>query len=294
MTVSEIYPHTRRDRPRLPSIVSRSTTPARTTTKETTDAPPLLETIDLGRIDYDAAYERQHAEQERILALRESDDPDAILGSVLLLEHDPPVITVSRRPDARRHLLATEEQLNAAGVTVRETDRGGDITYHGPGQLVAYPIVDLNRAGLRLHDYMRLLERAVIRACADFGVEGHRDVCATGVWVGGSTEAEGPACDADQNGLAGGRKICAMGVRVRKWISMHGLALNVATDLDHFKLIVPCGLPGRPVTSLQRETGGWDGKTGGARAIEEAKERLMCALEAEFRALRNPDQGLQR
>lgn len=253
-------------------------------------SPLSLEAVDLAQISYEDAYERQHAEQRAVLALRESEAPEAPLGRVLLLEHDPPVITVSRRPGARRHLLATDEQLERAGVTVRETDRGGDITYHGPGQLVAYPIVDLNRAGLRLHDYMRLLERAVIRVCAHFGVEGHRDVCATGVWVGGDPGQADASCAATQpEGLPGGRKICAMGVRVRKWISMHGLALNVSTNLDHFSLIVPCGLAGRPVTSLERE------RDGAAPDMGEVKAALMDALQTEFRLLdRDADQGRQR
>src|SRR5262249_23731675 len=160
------------------------------------------------------------------------------------VEHDPPVITVT--PRAGVNLLASPEALAAAGIEVEETDRGGDITYHGPGQLVVYPILDLNLLKLRLHEYMRMLAAAVIDTCAAFGVRARRDVCATGVWV--------PRGDADaSNGTCGSltdAKICAMGVRVRRWVTMHGLALNVTTDLSHFSHIVPCGLVGRPVTSL--------------------------------------------
>ena len=134
--------------------------------------------------------------------------------------------------------------LAAAGVTIAETDRGGDITYHGPGQLVAYLILDLNYYRLGLHDYMRLLESAVIRTCAAFTVKADRDLSATGVWVPQHEESGGGGAPS---------KICAMGVRVRRWVSMHGLALNVTTNLEHFNLIVPCGLAGRSVTSLQRE-----------------------------------------
>jgi lipoyl(octanoyl) transferase len=142
-------------------------------------------------------------------------------------------------------------------VTVAETDRGGDITYHGPGQLVAYPILDLQRLALRIHGYMRLLESAVIAAIARFGVVGHRDACATGVWVGGDPLRAPEACaDPCSAAPTGGRKICAMGVRVSRWATMHGLALNVSTNLDHFGLIVPCGLLGRPVTSLAAECAG--------------------------------------
>ncbi len=204
---------------------------------------------DLGRLDYAPAYARQCELVDEIVAARES-DPGVRRAAILLVEH-PPLITVTRRPGAAEHVTASADALRQAGVAVLETDRGGDVTYHGPGQLVVYPIVDLNAFGLRLHDYMRLLERAVIRAIGAFGVRGHRDVCATGVWVGGSETAAG----ADTGCGAGGAKICAMGVRVRKWVSMHGLAINVSTNLEHFGLIVPCGLVGRSVTSLERELG---------------------------------------
>ncbi len=125
-----------------------------------------------------------------------------------------------------------------------ETDRGGDITYHGPGQLVVYPILDLNVLNLGLHDYMRMLESSIIESCRAFGVAAAREPGATGVWVPGSARGAGQAA-----------KICAMGVRVRRWVSMHGLALNVTTDLSHFGMIVPCGLVGRAVTSLWAEVG---------------------------------------
>ena len=200
------------------------------------ESASILETLhahDLGRMAFEPAYNRQCAEVERVLAARETSRP--IAGTILLVEHAP-VITISQRPTARRHLTATPEALAGAGVRVVETDRGGDITYHGPGQLVVYPILDLNALGLRLHEYMRLLENALIEVCRGLGMDAGRDTCATGVWVRGA-------------------KVCAMGVRVRRWVSMHGLALNVNPDLRHFDLIVPCGLAGRGVTSLQRELG---------------------------------------
>jgi len=242
---------------------------------------------DLGRIAYRDAYEIQLERVARQLEARESGEGP--VGTVLLLEHDPPVITVSRRPDARKHLVATPELLERHGVTVAETDRGGDITYHGPGQLVAYPIIDLKRvggaAGLGLHEYMRLLERAVIATCAAFGVRAHRDVCATGVWVGGDEERTGAACaDGETNaggigaGVGGGSKICAMGVRVKRWVTMHGLALNVSTNLEHFRLIVPCGLAGRAVTSLERELGE------SRPSMDEVKARLAGELAGEIGA----------
>jgi lipoyl(octanoyl) transferase len=193
--------------------------------------------IDLGRMEYAAAYERQNALIEDLIASR-GGGLGSRIGTVLLVEH-PPVITVTRRPGAADHLLASREWLAGAGIEVRETDRGGDITYHGPGQLVVYPIVDLNRLNLGLHEYMRLLEEAVIRTLGAFGVVSRRDPGATGVWV-----------DSDQADPARAAKVCAMGVRVRRWATLHGLAINVTTDLAHFSYIVPCGLAGRPVTSL--------------------------------------------
>lgn len=195
-----------------------------------------LNIVDLGQMRYADAYARQCAEVERLIALRAEGNP--IPGTLFIVEH-PPVITVSRRPDARRHIIAAPDELARRGVEVAETDRGGDITYHGPGQLVAYPILDLNLLNLGLHAYMRLLEDIVIETCDLFGVKAQREAGATGVWV--------PQPDAPP------AKICAMGVRVRRWVSMHGVALNVTTNLEHFTLIVPCGLVGRTVTSLARE-----------------------------------------
>jgi len=227
-----------------------------------------LPVIDLGRTDYAAAHEVQQKHHAEVLALRDSTPTDRAPtphshGRILLVEHDPPVITIRQREGARTHLLATPESLARLGVTIAETDRGGDITYHGPGQLVVYPIIDLNAFGLRLHDYMRLLEGAVIDALAEFGVEGGRDSGATGVWVkpmsdGGFRNEPRPSGRGVPVMSAVGEvpeKICAMGVRIRRWVSLHGLALNVTTNLEHFDLIVPCGLAGRRVTSLQQLLG---------------------------------------
>ena len=200
--------------------------------------PPFI-VEDLGRLSYEDAYARQTQERDEVLRWRDHHEPPRPAGILLLVEHQPPVFTISRRAGAADHLLADPATLRAAGIEVRETDRGGDITYHGPGQLVAYPILDLNRLGLNLHGYMRFLEDAVIEVCRGFGVPAgrdHADPPATGVWTNG-------------------RKIAAMGVRVRRWVTMHGLALNVSTDLSHFDFIVPCGLAGRAVTSLERELG---------------------------------------
>jgi lipoyl(octanoyl) transferase len=186
---------------------------------------------DLGRMPYAATLDLQRDLQQEVIETRRSDQTRSMY--LLLVEHDPAVITISRRRTARHNLVATDDQLRAAGVEVAETDRGGDITYHGPGQLVAYPILDLNVLKLRLHGYMRFLEQVVIDTLDRYGIRGRRDPGATGVWVDAA-------------------KICAMGVRVSRWVSMHGLALNVATNLDHFELIVPCGLAGRMVTGMDR------------------------------------------
>ena len=196
-----------------------------------------LRVIDLGRIGYAQAYERQEAEAAAVLADREAGKPR--IGTLFVLEHDP-VITVSRRAGAAGHVLGSPQALAAHGVQVRETDRGGDVTYHGPGQLVGYAILDLNLLKLGLHEYMRLLEQTVIDAAATWGVVGERDPSATGVWV---RQGESSA------------KLCAFGVRVRRWVSMHGLGLNVNPDMSHFDLIVPCGLAGRSVTSLAQLLG---------------------------------------
>ena len=207
---------------------------------------PSLQVFDLGGMAYGPAYELQRAVQASVIAGRERGGPTQVL---LLVEHDPPVITVSRRRSAMNHLLATQDALAQQGIEVEHTDRGGDITYHGPGQLVVYPIIDLNSLGLRLHGYMRRLEEVVLRTLNTFGIDGERDDTATGVWV---PIEKGPASSAPAVGNA---KICAMGVRVSRWVSMHGLALNVTTNLEHFGLIVPCGLVGRPVTSMQQLLG---------------------------------------
>ncbi len=213
-----------------------------------------LQVRDLGRMPYGEAFQLQKRLQRQVIESRQRTDSGPIIGYLLLVEHDPPVITISRRPGARRHLTAGDEQLRAAGVEVAETDRGGDITCHGPGQLVVYPILDLNVLRLRLHSYMRFLEQVVIDTLAQFGIAGVRDECATGVWVALPSPPGTPGQGVGGEGVSNA-KICAMGVRVSRWVSMHGLALNVTTNLDHFDLIVPCGLAGRTVTNMQHELG---------------------------------------
>ena len=221
--------------------------------------PEWLQIRDLGRVAYAETLARQRALQQEVQEARAT---GCSRGHLLLLEHDPPVVTVSRRPGAAANVLASEDLLARHGVERHETDRGGDVTYHGPGQLVAYPIVDLDRVGVRIHGWIRLLEQSIIDTLAEFGIEAGRDPGATGVWVGR---------DAETPDGTGGRKIAAIGVRVSRWVTMHGLALNVDPDLRHFELIVPCGLAGRPVTSIAKELGT-------APAMDEVKQRLAHHL----------------
>lgn len=184
----------------------------------------------LGRVDYAEALELQRTLVEDRRAGRIGD-------TLLLLEH-PPVVTLGARTRGKStNIVASPEQLASAGVTVYETGRGGDVTYHGPGQLVGYPIFDLRPDRCDVHRYVRDLEEALMRAAARFGIESHRVAGLTGVWVGPEGREE---------------KLAAIGIRISRWITSHGFALNVATDLGHFDLIVPCGITDRGVTSLER------------------------------------------
>jgi len=188
-----------------------------------------LEVRRLGLIGYDEALalQRELVEERRA---------DRVSDLLLLLEH-PPVITLGVRSEiARANVVATDERLADLGIAVHETGRGGDVTYHGPGQIVGYPIVDLNPDRRDVHRYVRDLETVLIRTAADYSVEAERVEGLTGVWVGDE-------------------KLAAIGVRIARWITSHGFALNVSTDLDHFNLIVPCGIADRGVTSLTRLLG---------------------------------------
>jgi len=213
---------------------------------------------------YERAYLIQNEHHEAVLASRSEEAPE--LARVLMVEH-PPVITVTKRPEAASHVVASQQLLAQHGVSLHNTDRGGDVTYHGPGQLVCYPIVDLNAAKLRIHDYIRVLESAVIGTLEEFNIVGSVDAGATGVWV---DPEENPSLEFESDQPA---KICAIGVRVRKWITMHGLALNLDPEMDHYKLIVPCGLAGRPVTSITNLIG-----SRGAPSMEQLRSALFLNL----------------
>lgn len=164
---------------------------------------------------------------------------------VLLLVEHPPVITLGRSTK-QENLLFTPELLSARGVELFEVERGGDVTFHGPGQLVGYPIVDLNEHKLDLHWYLRQVEEVLIRAVARFGVVAERVEKKTGIWTQ-------PLRDASGAEIHAARKLASIGVHARQWVTWHGFALNVTTDLSYFDLMVPCGLPGVDMTSVERE-----------------------------------------
>ena len=188
-----------------------------------------LEIRHLGTIPYDEALQLQRVlvEQRRAAAI-----PDQLL----LLQH-PPVITLGVKGDGgRSNIVATTERLAELGIEVSETGRGGDVTYHGPGQLVGYPIVDLRPDRCDVHRYVRDLEEVMIRVCARYGLSAGRIAGLTGAWLGAE-------------------KIGAIGVRIARWITSHGFAFNVSTNLEHFGLIVPCGISDGGVTSLEKATG---------------------------------------
>src|ERR1700733_1809374 len=206
----------------------------------------MIQYLYLGRIGYAEAL----ALQQELVELRHQGRIENVL---LLLEH-PPVLTLGRNAH-RRNILATDEMLARKGVSVHEINRGGDVTYHGPGQLVGYPIFDLrsltNNAGGRLGpvDYVRRMEEALIRLCAQYGVHTGRIAGRTGVW----TTIAGSESDAAGTRIGQEKKIAAIGVHVSRGITSHGFAFNLTTDLRDFQWIVPCGIADREVTSLERE-----------------------------------------
>jgi lipoyl(octanoyl) transferase len=189
-----------------------------------------MSTCELRRL-HTVTYENGLAMQERLVALRQKGE---IPDQLLLLEH-PPVITIGRSGKLE-HLLVDEEELRRQGIRFHETTRGGDITYHGPGQLVGYPLLHLGEGRRDIRKYVTAVEEVLIRVAADFGIEAGRIDEQRGVWVGRE-------------------KLAALGVRIARWTTSHGFALNVSTRLDHFRTITPCGLPGTGVTSLERLTG---------------------------------------
>ena len=202
---------------------------------------PAIRAAWLGRVPYDEAL----ALQERLVEDRKA---GTIADTLLLLEH-PHVVTLGRRGEDS-DLLAGAEWLSQLGIGVHYTDRGGEATYHGPGQLVVYPIISIRAARIGPVAYVRLLEQSIIDTLRDYGIDGHRVVGKTGVWVGGEPGAK-PAKGANPAGA----KIAAIGVRVSSGVTKHGFALNVSTDLSYYAHIVPCGMPDLSVASIETLTG---------------------------------------
>jgi lipoate-protein ligase B len=202
--------------------------------------------FDLGFIDYEKAWDLQR----RLWWRRVGEElPDLLL----ILEH-PHVITLGRRGN-RSHLVASSEVLEAMKISVLHVERGGDVTYHGPGQVVVYPILDLKDYGYRLTRYIGQLEEVVVRVLKDFGIEGRKDSLNRGVWVGGE-------------------KIASVGVAIKRWVSFHGFALNYETDLKYFELINPCGLEGKKMTTMAKVLG-----------TEVSRERLIERISFHFREI---------
>ena len=200
---------------------------------------------DLGLIDYADAWKLQEeifANTVNIKVINRSaeDAPPTETPNYLLLCEHPHVYTLGKsgKPE---NLLVNQQQLAAINAVYYKINRGGDITYHGPGQLVGYPIIDLDNFFTDIHKYLRFLEESIINVCAHYGINAGRYEGYTGVWL-----------DADKENA---RKICAMGVRCSRWVTMHGFAFNVNTNLDYFKHIVPCGIDDKAVTSLKQELG---------------------------------------
>jgi lipoyl(octanoyl) transferase len=223
---------------------------------QVTEAGRTIEVRRLGLMPYGEglALQRSLVEERRA----------GVIGDTLLLLEHPHVITLGVRGDGgRSHLLAAAETLASRGVELHETGRGGNITYHGPGQLVGYPIFDLKPDRCDVHRYVRDLEDVLIRTASDYGIQAGRIEGLTGVWVGDE-------------------KLAAIGVRIARWITSHGFALNVTTDLDYFKLIVPCGIADRGVTSLSRVLGRRVDSSEVAARIIEHFAKIFC-----FNQIRN-------
>jgi lipoyl(octanoyl) transferase len=203
--------------------------------------------IDWGLIDYKKAWDHQELLFKEKVDLKFAnrqlleDATKATIENHLVFCEHPHVYTLGKSGSID-HLLVTESELKDLGATYYSINRGGDITYHGPGQIVGYPILDLEQFFTDIHLYLRTLEEAIILTIAEYGIKGERFEGYTGVWIDASDDTKA-------------RKICAMGVRCSRWITMHGFAFNVNTSLDYFTNIVPCGIDDKQVTSMQKELG---------------------------------------
>ena len=200
-----------------------------------------IQLIELGLKSYQEALTLQEELFNQTIAIKRANrnqkEQTPTQNYLLWVEHTP-VITLGKSGKSE-HLLLDENQLKEKGIEYHSTNRGGDITYHGPGQIVGYPILDLDNFFTDIHKYLRFLEEAIIMTLKDYGLKGERSVGETGVWL--------------DVGTPFARKICAMGVKASRWVTMHGFALNVTTDLSYFDHIIPCGIQGKAVTSLAKE-----------------------------------------
>ena len=218
---------------------------------------------DLGEIGYQEAWDYQTVLFDKSVQqkLENRDNPEATPPEnyFLYVEH-PHVYTLGKSGNLN-NLLINEQQLKEKEATYYKINRGGDITYHGPGQIVGYPILDLENFFTDIHKYLRLLEEVIIKTIAEYGIKGERSDGETGVWI--------------DTGTPFARKICAMGIRSSRWVTMHGFALNINTNLGYFDHIIPCGIRGKAVTSLEVELG---------RKIElsEVKEKILIHFKALF------------
>lgn len=204
---------------------------------------------DFGRMGYHECWEQQRMAFDYMLGLKRGKQSGLSVGSspvevgdagvLYLVEHNP-VYTLGKSGKSE-NMLISEAYLRSIGAEFYHIDRGGDITFHGPGQVVGYPILDLEQIGIGLRDYIDLIEESIIGVCREWGIEAGRVAGASGVWLEGDT--------------ARARKICAIGVRASRYVTMHGFAMNVATDLKYFSYINPCGFADKGVTSLERELG---------------------------------------
>lgn len=224
---------------------------------------PSVIVHDIGLIDYQEAWDFQEelfkATVDLKISNRKGSTEKRTSNHILFCEH-PHVYTLGKSGKAS-HLLLNEKELQDKNAIFYKINRGGDITYHGPGQIVAYPILDLEQFFTDIHKYMRLLEEAVIRTIAAYGLKGGRIDGMTGVWLDAGTTKE--------------RKICALGVKASRWVTMHGIGFNVNTDLDYFSNIVPCGIEDKAVTSMKKELGS-------ALNMDEVKSILLQELKESF------------
>ena len=218
-----------------------------------------IELYDLGHASYQPVWDLQKSIQQRLIDEKRAEQKGKFNGKrlddILLFVEHPHIYTLGKS-GSEEHMLRSMMELQQLEAKFLKIDRGGDITYHGPGQIVGYPIMDLDRHFTDVHKYLRFLEEVMIRVCADYGFEAHRIEGQTGVWVDNE-------------------KICAMGIRCSRWVTMHGFALNVNTDLRYFNNIIPCGIDDKSVTSLQE-------LSGKEIDAEEVKERIILHFEEVF------------